>query len=167
MAIYGNTVGGFAPVKVVQLELEDGTVLEGVVAEEAPVVDATENDVRKGKKAITSMGVIEGQKDIPAYRTTAGTRKIKPGDSFSIPLSGYDKYDYTKLQCIIVQYNTSLSDSVVADKVVINDYLYPVLSTEKISTITKNFTDKSIDFNIINDSENTYVIRYFTYREEE
>ncbi len=167
MAIYGNTVGGFSPIKVMQLELEDGTVLEGVVAEEAPVVDATENDVRKGKTVITSAGVIEGQKDIPAYRTTAGTRRIRPGDSFSIPLPLYDKYDYTKMQCIIVQYNTSLDNSVAADRVVINDCLYSVLSMEKISTLTKNFTDKSIDFNIINDSENTYVIRYFTYREEE
>ena len=167
MAIYGNIIGGYAPVKVMQLELDDGTVLEGVVAEEAPVINATENDVRKGKTVITNAGVIEGQKDIPAYRTTAGTRRIKPGENFSIPLPGYDKYDYTKIQCVIVRYNTSLNDSIYTEKVVIYDDLYSVLSTEKISTITKNFADKSIDFNIVNDSENTYVIRYFTYREEE
>ena len=166
--IYGNVVGGGAVTpKVFQLELEDGTVLEGVVAEEAPEITATANDVRKGKTVITSQGLIEGEKDIPAYRTTVGTQLIKPGASFSIPLSGYNKYDYTKLQCMIVVKNTKLSDSVATERVVLDDAVYPVQSIEKISYVTKNLTDKSIELNFTNDTDQTYYIRYYTYRLEE
>lgn len=165
--IYGNVVGGISTPKVFQLELEDGTVLEGVVAEEKPVITATANDVRKGKTVITSQGLIEGEKDIPAYRTTVGYRQVKPGEAFYIPLSGYDKYDYTKLQCMIVLKNTKPSDSVATEKIVLDDAVYPVESIDKISDVTKDFDNKSIELNLINNTEQTYYIRYYTYRQEE
>ena len=165
MAIYGNTVGGFAPLKVMQLELEDGTVLEGVVAEEAPVIDATENDIRLGKKAITSMGVIEGQKVIPSYHTTEGTKYVAVGGKLIIQLSSLDRYNYTKLQVIICEYNTSLSNSVAATKVVINNNIYNVASTESISIVSKDDSSKSIILGITNDGNKPLVLRYFTYKE--
>ena len=165
--IYGNMIGGASNPRVYQLEFEDGSILEGVVADEAPVLTATANDVRKGKTVITNSGVIEGEKDIPAYRTTVGFVRVLPGDSFSIPLPTYEKYDYTTLQCMLVKKNTTPSDSVFTDKIVIDDTVFPVMSTEKISDVTKNFDNKTIELNLTNNTEQTYYIRYYTYRMEE
>ena len=165
--IYGNTVGSSTMPKSYILETEDGTQLVGVLVGEETVMTATANDIRKGKIAATADGIIEGEKDIPAYRTTVGAQIVLPGNNFSIPLSGYDKYDYTKLQCMIVVKNTKPSDSVATEKVVLDDAVYPVQSIEKISDVTKNLTDKSIELNFVNDTEQTYYIRYYTYRQEE
>jgi hypothetical protein len=165
MAIYGNTVGGFSPIKVMQLELEDGTVLEGVVAEEAPVIDATENDVRKGKTVITSAGVIEGQKEIPAYETRMSSLLVMPNSACSIPLKDKDRYDYTQFQCIIVVFNPDYSNSVTTKYISVNDGLFSSEKSEKVSNIIKNNETKSINLNITNNSEDIYEIIYFTYKE--
>lgn len=167
MPIYGNMIGGNSKINVLQLEMEDGTILEGVIANDAPVITATPKDVRKGKTFIASNGVVEGQKDIPSYRTHKGIYGVFPGEQCSIPLSHYDLYNYTKLQCIIAPYNTTLENSVAANKVVINDYLYEVNSTEILSTVTKNAETKSIDLNIINTTDNDLIVHYFTYKKEE
>ena len=166
--IYGNMVGGgSAPLKTLILEDESGNTMTGVVVGSEVIFTATDNDVRQGMVYASDNGVSIGTKDIPIYRTTAGSRVITAGQAFSIPLSGFDKYDYTKLQCIITRFNTNSSDSVYADKVVINDAVYQTGSTEKISNVTKNVKNKSIDLNITNNTETNYYIRYFTYREEE
>lgn len=165
--IYGNTVGGGGALgKSVIIQGDDGTELVGVVVGQETVMTATPNDIRKGKIAATEAGIVEGEKDIPAYRTTAGYRAIKSGAAFSIPLAVNDKYDYTKIQCIITPYNTNFTDSVAADKIVLGDAVYLVGTTEKIAVISKNTDNKSIDLNITNDSDVNYVIHYFTYREE-
>ena len=165
--IYGNTVGGATLPKSYVLETEDGIRLTGVLVGEKTVMTATANDIRKGKIAATSDGIIEGEKDIPAYRTSTGRIVITPGKAFSIPLRGYDQYDYTKIQCIIAPYNTTIADSVASDMIVLNDSVFPVGSSEKISDITKNFDNKSIDFNITNNSSINYFIYFFTYRQED
>lgn len=166
--IYGNTVGatGGLP-KSFLLETEDGVQLVGVAVGEETVMTATANDIRKGKIAATEYGITEGKKDIPGYRTVVGSRTIKPEQTFSIPLSAYDHYDYTKLQCMIVLKNTKASDSVATEKIVLNDAVYPVESIDKISNVTKDFENKSVELNFINDTEQTYYIRYYTYRMEE
>lgn len=167
MAIYGNTVGGFAPIKVIQLELEDGTVLEGVVAEEVPVIDATPKDVMLGKTAILSSGIVTGEREFLSYRTTRSSKLILPGMSFSIQLSDYDKYDYTQFQCVIAKRNTSTTDSVEVDRVGLYNNIYATNSTEVMSSITKNTNNKSIDLNITNNTEDMYYIHYFTFKEEQ
>lgn len=164
--INGNMIGGSAPLKTVILTDENGNEITGVVTGSEVIFTATDNDVREGMVYASDSGVSTGTKDIPIYRTTAGFWSVLPGESFAIPLSGFNKYDYTKLQCIITPFNTKFADSVAAEKVVINDSVYPTGSTEKISDVTKNAETKSIDLNITNTTESNYYIRYFTYREE-
>lgn len=167
--IYGNTVGvGGGLPKSYVLETEDGTQkFVGVLVGEETVFTADESrDIREGKIAATEKGVVVGSKRIPSYETTRSSRGIRPGSSFSIPLSQYDKYDYTQFQCVIAKCNTSAQDSVEVDRVGIYDNIYPTNSTELLSSITKNSETKSIDLNIINNTDDTYYIHYFTFKEE-
>ena len=167
MAIYGNPVGGALNAKTFMLEVNGGkTEIAATVVGEETVFDATPNDVRTGKKFATSSGVAVGTKDIPAYRTAQGAVIIKPNENFSIVLEGYSQYDYTKLQCLISKFNTSVDDSVAVDKVVIGDNVYAVNSTIPLASVTKDAATKSIKLNIKNESSVDYVLRYFTYREE-
>lgn len=165
--IFGNIVGGGSPVKVIQLEAEDGTTYEGVIADEAPVIDAGPKDIMLGKKAVTSNGVTVGEREFLSYRTTRSSRVVMPGHAFTIPLADYNKYDYTQFQCIIVKRNTSLTDSVSADRIGMHDNIYPVNSTDAVSAITKDSDNKVIDLNMTNDTEDIYYIHYFTYKEEQ
>jgi hypothetical protein len=112
-------------------------------------------------------GVSTGTNDIPAYRTTQGNKIVRPGEQFIISLSHFDKYNYTKLQCVITKYNTSINNSMATDKVVIDNSVYNVGSPEILSNVTKDVNLKSINLNIVNNSDNIYIIRYFTYKEEE
>ena len=167
MAIYGNPVGGALNAKTFMLEVNGGkTEIAATVVGEETVFDATPNDVRTGKTFATSSGVAVGTKDIPAYRTAQGAVIIKPNENFSIVLEGYSQYDYTKLQCLISKFNTSVDDSVAVDKVVIGDNVYAVNSTIPLAAVTKDSATKSIKLNIKNESSVDYVLRYFTYREE-
>ena len=167
MAIYGNPVGGALNAKIFMLEVNGGkTEIAATVVGEETVFDATPNDVRTGKKFATSSGVEVGTKDIPTYRTAQGAVIIKPNENFSIVLEGYSQYDYTKLQCLISKFNTSVDDSVAVDKVVIGDNVYAVNSTIPLAAVTKDAATKSIKLNIKNESSVDYVLRYFTYREE-
>ena len=167
MAIYGNPVGGALNAKTFMLEVNGGkTEIAATVVGEETVFDATPNDVRTGKTFATSSGVAVGTKDIPAYRTAQGAVIIKPNENFSIVLEGYSQYDYTKLQCLISKFNTSVDDSVAVDKVVIVDNRYAVNSTIPLAAVTKDAATKSIKLNIKNESRVDYLLRYFTYREE-
>lgn len=167
MAIYGNPVGGALNAKTFMLEVNGGkTEIAATVVGEETVFDATPNDVRTGKTFATNSGVAVGTKDIPAYRTAQGAVIIKPNENFSIVLEGYSQYDYTKLQCLISKFNTSVDDSVAVDKVVIGDNVYAVNSTIPLAAVTKDAATKSIKLNIKNESSVDYVLRYFTYREE-
>jgi hypothetical protein len=164
--INGNMIGGSAPLKTVILTDENGNEVTGVVTDSEVIFTATDNDVREGMVYASDSGVSTGTKDIPAYRTTQGFQAIPVGSSFSIPLSKYNKYDYTKLQCVIAPFNTTMSNSVATDKVSINDCVYVAGTVDKIADVTKNHNTKSIDLNITNTSEKSYIIRYFTYKEE-
>lgn len=129
------------------------------------VITAGPNDIRKGCTAITSEGMITGDKVIPAYHTSEGYTVIPNGVEFAIPLYN-GNYDFTKLQCIICPVNGDINSSVSAEKVVIGENVYEVNSSEILSTVSINTTAKSIIFGIVNDSGKPYLIRYFTYKEE-
>lgn len=167
--IVGNIIGGGGGVPDTLILVDDGgNEYTAVMTEEEVVLDASENDIREGKVAATDKGVTTGTKVIPAYHTNEGFIGIPDGSKFNITsLQQMDLYDFTKLQAIICDFNTSLSDSVAADKVSIDGKLYAVQSTEAISTVTANKTDKSIDFGIINDTGNLQILRFFTYKEIE
>ena len=165
--IYGNPVGGALNAKTYQLECNGGTAeIMAVVVDEETIFDADVNDVRAGKVFATNNGVKVGTKNIPAYNTCEGYRIIAPNEEFKIVLSASDLYDYTNLQCIICPFNTSISDSVAADRVVIDGNLYEVNSSTVLSEVTKDATEKAIKLGITNDSSSSYIIRLFTYKEE-
>ena len=165
--IYGNPVGGALNAKTYQLECNGGTAeIMAVVVDEETIFDADVNDVRAGKVFATNNGVKVGTRNIPAYNTCEGYRIIAPNEEFKIVLSASDLYDYTNLQCIICPFNTSISDSVAADRVVIDGNLYEVNSSTVLSEVTKDATEKAIKLGITNDSSSSYIIRLFTYKEE-
>lgn len=166
MSISGGLVGSYSQIgKTFILEDENGNEITGVVVDKQTIFTATADDIKIGKIAATDDGITEGL-DTKTYRVTFSSHLILPGADFSIPLGEYDKYNYTKFQCMIAKFNTSFSDSVEASKVAINDNVYQVNSVNIISQITRNVDTKSIDLNITNDTEDYYVIHYSTYKEE-
>ena len=165
--ISGNMVGSYSQMgKTLLLVDEDGNEITGVVVNQETVFTAHDNDVREGMVYASECGVSTGTKDIPAYKTTQSSILVLPGEAFSIPLSHYDKYNYTKLQAIITKFNTSVSDSVFTEKIVFEDCVYLVNSLTKVSDVLKNIDAKSIDLNLTNDTDDMYMIHYFTYKEE-
>ena len=165
--IVGNMIGGnpLTP-KTYIFVTEDGQEMPGVLVGSEMILTATANDIRKDSVAVTDTGVTTGTKVIPAYHTTEGYRAIPNGSEYSIPF--YDDLgycEYTKLMVIICSYNTSIANSVSAEKVVINDNVYAVNSTSSLSTVTVNATDKKIFLGITNDSGSPVILRYFTYKE--
>lgn len=163
--IIGNAVGGIPFTKSYILETPDGKKIPAVLTSQEVVFTATPNDIREGKVAATGNGVVTGEKVIPSYHTTEMALYIPNGSEFTIPLPSMDKYEYTKLQAIICKFNTSKSDSVLSEKVVILDKVYNVGSDKALATIVKDRTTKSIKLGITNDSGHPCVIRCFTYKE--
>lgn len=163
--LYGNVTGGFGMPKMVEIVDGNGNTLVGTVTDSAVVFDATREDVKVGKIFASNDGVQEGI-DTNTYRTTVGSKIIEPGENISIPLSQYDKYNYTKFQGVIVIYNSDYSTNVNVVGITIDDYVFSSSTSNKLSTITKNSVTKSIDFNVKNDTQNAYEVFYSTYYEE-
>ena len=165
MGLYGNPSGGFGMPKMIEIVDGAGNTLIGTVTDSEVNLDATREDVKIGKTFAANDGIQEGT-DTRTYRTTQSSRLILPGSDFSIPLSEYDKYNYTKFQCIIAKFNTSSIDSVETNRIAINDNVYMVNSVDAISQVTKNIDTKSVDLNITNNTDDIYMVHYSTYKEE-
>lgn len=166
MGVYGNATGGFGMPKMIEIVDENGNSLIGVVTKSEITLNVTDNDVRENVTYAGNNGISMGTKFIPPYYTSKGMKIIKAGKEFELVLNIRDAYDYTSMQCIICKYNTSLSNSVYSDKVVIENNLYAVNSTDVISVLSKDVENKSVKFGIINESDVSYIVRYFTYKEE-
>lgn len=166
--IVGNLAGCYSPMgKTFILVDEDGNELStAVVVDQETVFDVGTNDVRKGKVYAGNEGVKTGTKNIPGCQTRKGSVIVFSNESYSIPLSNDDLYDYTKFQCAIAKFNTSFTDSVETNKVSLEDNVYEVNSATPLSRVTKNSDTGSIDLNITNNTEDTYIIHYFTFKEE-
>ena len=169
-ALYGRTCSGSGSgsdsddTNMYILVDEDGNEYPAVLVDEETMFDATANDIREGKVAATESGVTVGTKEIPSYHTLEGVKLIPAGKEFTI--TGIKNYDYTKLQAIICPFNNTLTDSVSSEKVVIDDKVYEVGSSDELSVVSVDSDNKSINFGITNESSISYVIRYFTYKEE-
>lgn len=160
------TVGGGVDYDTYMLVYEDGTEVPAVYVDDEVTFTATANDIRIDTVAATATGVTVGTKVIPSYHTTEGSKAILPGMELTIPIeSPLHLYDYTKLQAIICPFNNSLIESVAAEKVSINDNVYPVNSVEPIAVVRKNASASQIELGIANDLEIPYIIKYFTYKE--
>lgn len=143
-----------------------GNEIPAVFVENETAFTATANDIRLGMTAVTDAGVTEGTKDIPAYHTTEGVVAVPVGGEFAIAIPKADRYDFTKLQAIICQFNSSLANSVSAEKVAIENNVYEVGTTTSLSAIEVDHDSKTIKFGIKNNGPKLCVIRYFTYKEE-
>lgn len=144
---------------------ENGTEVPAVFMENEVIFDATANDIRLGKVAVTGDGVTEGTKEIPAYHTEQGRYLIKPGRALEIPMFS-DRCQYTKLQAIVCAYNTSSDDSVSAVMVVIGDELYAAGSVESLAEVSVDTTNQSIKLGLTNTGDSSLLIRYMTIKEE-
>lgn len=151
--------------KVYILKDDYGNELVAVLTDTKPVLNATSNDIRIGVTAVTEEGITVGEKVIPGYLAHEGVKRIRPGQKIELSLGDPNQYDYTLLQCIICRFNTNLDDSVATEKVVIHDNVYEVESTIPIGVVTKNHEKQSIDLGLHNDTPNSVVVRYFTYKE--
>lgn len=143
---------------------KDGNEYPAVYVDSDTVITATPNDIRKGTTAITAEGVITGEKEIPAYVTSEGYIVITKGCAFSIPMFD-ERYDFTKLQCILCPVASSIATSVVAEKVTIGEYTYYVNSSDIAGEVVRNSEKQAIDLGIVNESDGSYLLRYFTYKE--
>ena len=169
MSISGNLVGSYSSLgKTFILVDEEGNEITGVCVDNPVVFTAGDNDVREGMVYASDSGVSTGTKDIPAYRTEQGIYMVFSGEDFVMMFSDdYDTYDYTELQCIIAPFNTNLEDSVASDRIVLNNMVYPTNSSVPLSSVSKDNDNKLIKFNITNNTNQDYLIHYFTYRRED
>ena len=168
MSINGNMVGCYSPIgKTFIIEDDNGNEITGVCVDQQIVFDATAADVRIGKIFASDDGIMQGENTI-TYRTSEGSEYILPGADFCVSdLGVYNEYNYTKLQCIITKYSSNKDERMSAEKIVLNDSVYNVGSSIAISTVTKNVEKKSIDLNITNETDDIYIIYFFTYAQEE
>lgn len=166
--ISGNMVGSYSQMgKTLILLDENGNEITGVVVDQETIFTAGDNDVREGMIYASNDGVSTGTKNIPAYRTEQGACLIFDGDEFTLPkMSEYNQYDYTMLQCIITVFDSTPENSVAADKIVLNNNVYQVNSSDILSSVSKDVENKVIKLNMLNNSGKDYIIHYFTYREE-
>lgn len=144
---------------------EEGNEIPAIYIGEETIFDATANDIREGKTAVSGDGVVIGTKEIPAYITSEGTKLITAGKPMVLTMRD-GKHQYTKLQAIVCAYNTNTTNSVAAMQVCINSKMYNVSSTEALATVIKDDAEQSIDLGIINDSGKPVLVRYFSYKEE-
>lgn len=144
---------------------KDGNEYPAVYVDSDVLITATPNDIRKGITAITSEGVVTGEKEIPNYRAVEGCVRIKTGRSMSIPLFS-DMCEYTTFQAIICELNTEIDDSVSAEKVVIEDNVYNTNSTTAISEVLVDGIIQTINLGISNDGDKDAVIRYMIIKED-
>lgn len=143
---------------------EEGNEYPAVFVNEETVFDATANDIREGKVAATDDGVTLGTKEIPSYYVSEGYRLITAGEQFETAFT--EHYDFTKMTAIICPFSKSLMASVSAEKVVIEENVYPVNSTDIVSSVIRDGVNKKINLGFTNDTSSIYVLRYFTYKED-
>lgn len=130
-------------------------------SKEPITLTATENDIRLGSTAITNEGFVEGTKDIPAYHSWTGKKIIQAGQNVSLNIVDYD---YTQIQVILSNYNTSIDNSVEVVASSIEDSVYEAKTTTKLADISIEASSETINFGITADVKS--VLRYFIIKEE-
>lgn len=163
--IYGSATAGFGMPKTLILTDASGNEFIGVVTDSVKIFTATKDDVKVGKIFASDGGIQTGE-DTRTYRTLHACRCIFPNENFTIPLPENNQYDYTQFQAVISEFNTTRFDSLSVEKSVLYDAVYNVNSDDKISDVTKNSDTKSVDLNIVNNTDKTFIIHYNTYKGE-
>lgn len=140
----------------------EGNEVVATFVDQETVFTATANDIREGKVAASEDGVVTGTKVIPSYHTTEGIQIIPAGQVLYVRIRDYE---YTKFQAIVCPLNTSMANSVSAEKVVIENYIYNPCSTISLSSVNKNEATGTIDLGITNEFGKPCLIRFFSYKE--
>lgn len=166
--IMGNMIGCYSQIgKTFILTDDTGNEFTGVVTDNEVIFTATDNDVREGSVYASDGGVSIGTKNIPLYHTCQGSKLVTVGSALTIAnvISNIDSYDYTKLQAMVCTFNSNISDSVSTEKVVIDDNVYNVMSTEVVSSVTKNHDEKIVELGVVNNTDSMMILRFFMYKE--
>lgn len=122
---------------------------------------ATANDIRLGTTAITEEGTIEGTKDIPNYLSRYG-KKLVPSNTEAV--INVPEYNYRNLMVTITTYNTTVDDSVASTYISVDNSMYAVGSSTKLSDISIDNANAQIKLGIIVNEKS--VLRYFVVKEE-
>lgn len=118
------------------------------------------NDIRKNTVAITEKGVTTGEKNIPAYFSRYGYSIIAAGSEAII-----DKQeDYKDILVTIAPFDTSVSNSVSINHVSVENSMYKVNSTTKLSDIVADTMNQQVKLGVTVDVMS--ILRYFVVREE-
>ena len=121
---------------------------------------ATANDIRLNKSAITNKGYTDGEKEIPSYYSTYGSKIIQAGSRAVIDNL---EYDYKSLMVTISTFNTNISSSLSVNSTSINNNIYECKSNNKLSSIEIDSVNQRIDLGITVQEKS--VLRYFVVRE--
>ena len=156
--------GDGGPMQTFILVDEDGHEMQAFLTDEEVELNATPNDIRVGMTAVTDAGVTVGEKEIPTYVTVEGRRTVKTERPLTINMYS-DACDYDKLFVVVCSYNTTVDDSVLSTMVVIDGVLYEVGSMTPVSNVTVDTVNQTIDLGVINDTDNSVVIRYVSVKE--
>ena len=157
--ICGNKVGGTRECKTYVIQ-GNGVELLGVVVDELEEFDACCHDVRAGKKFVSDTGVGIGANDSPCCSVSSGVHEVYPGVEFVLTIPERDQWDYTTLQGMMAPKNSPYK----IDKVVMDDAVYNT-DGKKLADITKDAANKTIRFNITNNTTEIYLFYFFVCKE--
>ena len=149
MSIYGNMVGGIAPIKTVTIVDKDGNEMLGVVTEVEVLFTATDNDVREGKTYASNDGISVGTLKIPSVNTPSvlsctftKTAEYEPGiDKYTLHVNGLN----TPTRHFIIVSCKKAQDTTSEDIIMLrrNDLNLDFMSSAILSTY-----DTSVMYNI-------------------
>ena len=140
---------------------EAGNQLNATFTEQAVIADATANDIRIGKTAITESGLITGTKEIPVYYSNYGYKLLSANKEATLFLP---RYNYKNLLVTISTYNTSREQSLNVTYISIDNGMYAIGNNTKLSDITIDEEKQQIKFGITVNEKS--ILRYFVITEE-
>lgn len=159
--ILGNALGAFGFPKTYILTDENGNELVGVVTESEIIFTATDNDVREGSVYAGDGGVSTGTKEIPPYYARYGLKVLLAGKEAIISVP---KYNYSNLLITISTYDTDINQSVDVSYVSVDNSIYEIGNSIKISDAIMNEEAHQIELGVTVSEKS--VLRYSVIMEE-
>ena len=162
MSISGNMVGSYSQIgKTFIIQDQDGNEITGIVTGSEVIFTAGDNDVREGMVYASDSGVSTGTKNIPAYYARYGCKVFLANSQVIITVP---EYDYKSILIVISKYNTKIVDSTASIFTSIDNGMYEVGNSTKISDIIIDAVNEQIDLGITVSEKS--VLRYLVIREE-
>lgn len=159
--IYGNAIITRKEPQTYIFEDESGNQITGVYVDKETIFTATDNDVREGLVYASDKGQSVGTKDIPIYYASCGCKFVLANKQATISIP---EYNYNNLMVIITTYDTSIEQSLVSTYVVIDNGVYEIGNSTKLSDVVIDTYNEQIDLGIAVSEKS--VLRYFVLKEE-